>query len=145
MSHLGKCEVNNFDSHTKAVAAVFVQYSSEIAFGKITHSPRAIVASLLRGSENVVTRSSGFIPDIRDLTRGFGDKHILYGLTTITHGRLQWDNCSRDEFVADGGKRSSFVFDFRSVDGLSHKQLVYLAAGVSSEVVAGNLSCIPVN
>ena len=54
MSHLEKSEVNNFDSHTKAVAALFVQYSPEIAFGKITHSPRAIVASLL-GSDFFLT------------------------------------------------------------------------------------------
>ena len=84
MSYVGKREVNNVDSHMKAVAAAFVQYSSEIAFGKIIHTPRTILASLL-GSENVVTRSSGFIPDICDLTRGFGDKHIRNGLTTITY------------------------------------------------------------
>ena len=40
--------------------------------------------------------------------------------------------------LADGGKRAAFVFDFRYVNGLSHKQLVYLAAGVSSEAVTGN-------
>jgi hypothetical protein len=118
MEHLAKRKKNNFDSQAKAVAAAFVQYSCNMHTVDIMHTPRNIIKSLTEIG-NLQTRSSGFIPDICDLTQGFGNKKLCKQMTLITDGKLQWSECRLQEFVEDGGKLAGGCFDFRLVGKLT--------------------------
>ena len=68
MEHLAQRKIINFDSQAKAVAATFVQYSCYMHTVEILHTPRNIIKTLTEIG-NLQTRSSGFIPDIGDLTQ----------------------------------------------------------------------------